>query len=1181
MGKAVFWVFNQSHEVVVPETASAETKGQAAKTVPDHTNLEASAVKQTAITDFFCPRPATSLAEVPVLGGNVSDNTRRLFTLPPFITPCPSVRFSEVPVVFHVQSDCVVEDYLDPTRPLYEREALRPSSEPSSAETGSSLTKSGLSTLSPDLEDSVWDTSKEEALLGSLAQSSVSSLPTSPKSSREMPSNTSSSPPKVPATELIGTSQAEDTKRDEAQQDIENYWVKKDEERLEVIANMEKTMAEINGKLASTATAFQMACGANQGLQAELEKKTTSILQMEEDMDHLVHSLDAADMKKEQLKKELAHNRRDRKYHFDRAEEAMTLIESDPTKEFVAKLLQAKAEAESTNIIQQREMESDMDYLRLQLKERCDSVVHLTKSLSRVADFDRWKEIKKEMEELNARAKNLPEELQGAWSECKKWKGQHDALWKKHQKLLVEQATLEDDFQRAQDSDMEEIRKLQRQLKNTAVTSERTVKGCLKQIFERLVRCSLYLESEGYLPFNEEHQMIRERVRKLTGEDYQKSLEEYYDEHDIRDEFTLNDENEEDDQDEEGHSLNNGGHAGHEESNRQGNDQEHDEGSIGNHGNVAVHTSDLAAGAANITRDSSSAPPFPITSEDDTLAAATAKEEAVVAHTENPPYLFTTAAEQATRPVASPPHVAQNYGTIAPSDKVQTLDGLSPGEPAQAPKIDDVEPPNTNKGGVHREKDEKGTGVDQDKIEDGEGVLEDDSSTDVLVEEENGSVKEAPNSAVPEGNGDDVNDETTAHQRNMMSPPVLAGGNSPSARALLKPRGKKQAFSGRESSVSTPAAKSKPESSEGFVLPNPLFASKPAEATSVLTSVGNASPNVGETFAFGNGKNPPPSIFATPTVDPKGKSGEGSITPEALKTAKPAGATKPSAAAKGNSQDIWGGVSFAAAENRPFSFKATPAVDLETKSKEKSIVFKSFSTLQPAEAKTPIFKFSEFQRGSDAAKAPKEAAPGTRKAARFHKQPQGFNFGQNGSAISITGSSPSLPGRSTQPASTGMFSFSGKPPPSMTIQTKEKADGVDVVKHENSKENILKTEAPKKEAPKEEGLEEVSEEKAPEEGTPTKEAPNDGKPKVGGPEDDPPQEKTQKKQTPKEISAAKEATSKEEETPQDSPSPSSPTRTQKRAAKKQQKKAAKKAEKEAENANAQASRRVKQALMMR
>lgn len=1165
---------------MVPETASAETKGQAAETVPDHTNLEASAVKQTAITDFFCPRPATSLAEVPVLGGNVSDNTRGPFALPPFITPCPSVRFSEIPVVFHVQSDCVVENYLDPIRPLYEREALRPSSEPSSAETGSSLTKFGLNTHTPELEDSVWDTSNEETLLGSPAQDSVSSLPTSPKSGREIPSNTSSSPPKVPATELIGTSQAEDTGRDEAQQDIENYWVKKDEERLEVIANMEKTMAEMNGKLANTATAFQMASGANQGLQAELEKKTTSLSQMEEDMDNLVHSLDAADRKKEQLKKELAHNRRDRKFHFDRAEEALTLIESDPTKEVVAKLLQAKAEAESTNIIQQREMESDMDYLRLQLKERCDSVVHLTKSLSRVADFDRWKEIKKEMEELNARAKNLPEELQGAWSECKKWKGQHDALWEKHQKLLVEQATLEDDFQRAQDSDMEEIRKLERELKNTAVTSERIVKGCLKQIFERLVRCSLYMESEGYLPFNEEYQMIRERVRKLTGEDYQKALEEYYDEHDIRDEFTLNDGDEEDDQDEEGHGLNNGGQAGNEESNRQGNDQEHDEGNIGNHGNVEVHTSDLAAGAADTTRDSSSAPQFPTTSEDDTLAAATAKEEEVVAHTENFPELFTTAAEQATRAVASPPSVAQNYGAIAPSDNTQTLDGLSSGEPAQAPKIDDVEPPNTNEGGVHSEKDEKATGVGQDITECGEGVLEDDSSTDVVVGEENGSVKEAPNSAVPEGSDDDVNDETTAHQQNAMSPPVPASGNSPSARAFLEPRGKKPAFSGRESPVSTPAAKTKTESSEGFVFSNPLFASKPADAKSLLTPAGNASPNAGETFAFGNGKNPPPSIFATPTADPKAKSGEGSITPDPLKIAKPAEATRFSAAAKGNSQGIWGDVSFAAAENRPFSFKATPAVDLETKSKEKSNVFESFPTSQPAEAKTPAFKFTEFQRDSEATKAPKEAAPGTTKEARFPKQPQGFSFGQNGSAVSFTGSSPSLSGRSTQPVSTGMFSFSETPPPSMTTQAKEKADGVDAVNHENTKEGNLKTKAPKEEAPKQEGLEEAATEE-----TPTKEAPKEVTPKADGPEDDSPQEKTQKEQTPKGISAPQEATPKKEdalkEAPSPAPSPSSPTRNQKRAAKRQQKKAAKKAEKEAGNANAQASRRVRQALMMR
>ena len=1215
---------------MVPETASAETKGQAAETVPDHTNPEISAVKQTAITDFFSPRPATSLAEVSVLGGNVSDKTRGPSALPPFITPCPSVRFSEVPVVFHVQSDCVVEDHLDPTRPLYKREALRTSSEASSAETGSSLTKPGLHTLSQEFEDSVWDTSNEETLLGSPAQDSVSSLPTSPKSSREMPSDTSSSPSKVPATKLIGTSQAEDTKRDEAQEDVEKYWVKKDEERLEVIANMEKTMAEMNGKLANTATAFQMASGANQGLQAELEKKTTSLLQMEEDMDHLVHSLDAADMKKEQLKKELAHNQRDRKFHFDRAEEAMTLIESDPTKDVVAKLLQVKAEAESTNIIQRREMESDMDYLRLQLKERCDSVAHLTMSLSRVADSDRWKEIKKEMEELNARAKNLPEELQGAWSECKKWKGQHDALWEKHQKLLVEQATLEDDFQRAQDADMEEIRKLQRQLKNTAVSSERVVKGCLKQIFERLVRCSLYMESEGYLPFNETHKMIRERVRKLTGEDYQKALEEYYDEHDIRDEFTLVDEDDEedghdgggdsgenaggdnksdDDEDEGDHDLNNEGQAGNGEPGDQANDKEHDEEPTGNHCNVDLDTSSIAVGPEGTTHDSCSAA-APVTTEDDNVIAATAKEEEVressktqearrkleVTHSKISPDSFPTIANQAIPAVTSSSGVSHEHRDIASSDIVQTSDVLSPGEtaeeaadshltaeeedPVQVSNIDDAELSSTDNGGIRDESFENGEEVEAgpNRCEDRAVLCEDSSeascSTNQIGEGDDGSVRKASEDAIPKGS-----DEIKAHQRNATSPPTPTVGNSPSERELLKPRVKKQAFSGRDRPVSVLAANTKPEPSERFVFPNPSFASKPMDTSSISNPADDVGSDVGEKFIFGNRKNPPPSLFATPSTDSKAKSGKGSITPEPPKT-KPAEATRPSAAAKGNSQGIWGGVAFVAAENRPFSFKATPAVDLETKPKNKSLVFKPFSTSQPAEAKTPAFKFTELQRGSEATKAPKEAAPGATKEARFPKQLQGFNFGQNGNAVSFTGSSPSFPARVVQPVSTGMFSFSGTSSPSMTSQATEKAAEVGVGKHENSKEDILKTEAPKEGAPKEEGLEEASEE-----GTPTKEAPKEVTPKADGSEEDSPQEKTQKEQTPKGISAPKEVTPKKEdvlkEASSPAPSPSSPTRNQKRAAKKQEKKEAKKAEKEANNANAQASRRVRQALMMR
>ena len=60
-GKTSFWVFNKSQEIVVPGTASSER--QTTEAVPDPTLPESSAAKQTAITDFFSPRPSTCPAQ--------------------------------------------------------------------------------------------------------------------------------------------------------------------------------------------------------------------------------------------------------------------------------------------------------------------------------------------------------------------------------------------------------------------------------------------------------------------------------------------------------------------------------------------------------------------------------------------------------------------------------------------------------------------------------------------------------------------------------------------------------------------------------------------------------------------------------------------------------------------------------------------------------------------------------------------------------------------------------------------------------------------------------------------------------------------------------------------------------------------------------------------------------------
>ena len=123
-------------------TASAEGNAQAVKAVPDHTTPKAPAVKQTAVTDFFSPRRPTSSAEL-------SGPPRRASALPPFITPCPSVRLAEVPAVFQAQPECVVEDYLDPSRPLYGDNVSTPLPQPSITETGSPLANATFVTPSP------------------------------------------------------------------------------------------------------------------------------------------------------------------------------------------------------------------------------------------------------------------------------------------------------------------------------------------------------------------------------------------------------------------------------------------------------------------------------------------------------------------------------------------------------------------------------------------------------------------------------------------------------------------------------------------------------------------------------------------------------------------------------------------------------------------------------------------------------------------------------------------------------------------------------------------------------------------------------------------------------------------------------------------------------------------------
>lgn len=279
----------------------------------------------------------------------------------------------------------------------------------------------------------------------------------------------------------------------------------------------------------------------------------------------------------------------------------------------------------------------------------------------------------------------------------------------------------------------------------------------------------------------------------------------------------------------------------------------------------------------------------------------------------------------------------------------------------------------------------------------------------------------------------------------------------------------------------------------------------------------------------------PDSPFATPIADSKAKSGEGSKSPEPLRSSLPSGVTNSSTAGKGS---IWKDVSFATADDKPFSFVVAPAVNIEAKSDEKAPVFNPFVASQSVGASTPVIELLKAERSS-------EVIPTMTETATFPSRPQGFNFGEMGGPVSSSASSPAL---ATQSASTAMFSFGGRAPPLVIIQSKEKAEEEGIAKDED---------APKIEA---------SKEKAPKEETSSGEETLDGKKlELDTREDGSPQE-----------TKSREKAQKEEASPK-----SELSRNQKRAAKNQEKKAAKKAANAAKSAKAQESRRVQQAMMMR
>ena len=125
-------------ETVVPPTDSIEPHAQPVTAAPDGISAEVSAAKQRPITDFFTP--CSSAPHGP-------DSTRRVSTRSS-ITPCPSVNLAEVPAAFQLQSDCIAEDYLDPTYPLFKSCLELPS-----LESDSSPVEVDLDIPSPKLPD--------------------------------------------------------------------------------------------------------------------------------------------------------------------------------------------------------------------------------------------------------------------------------------------------------------------------------------------------------------------------------------------------------------------------------------------------------------------------------------------------------------------------------------------------------------------------------------------------------------------------------------------------------------------------------------------------------------------------------------------------------------------------------------------------------------------------------------------------------------------------------------------------------------------------------------------------------------------------------------------------------------------------------------------------------------------
>ena len=119
MTEPKFWIFNRSDGVEVPKTAPAEPQMPSAEVTSEKSLPEASAGKQTTITDFFSSQSSTPQMNVSVPSGGQSGTVEENHAHT-FITPCPSVRLEEVPVVFRAQPDGILEHCFDPTHPIFD-----------------------------------------------------------------------------------------------------------------------------------------------------------------------------------------------------------------------------------------------------------------------------------------------------------------------------------------------------------------------------------------------------------------------------------------------------------------------------------------------------------------------------------------------------------------------------------------------------------------------------------------------------------------------------------------------------------------------------------------------------------------------------------------------------------------------------------------------------------------------------------------------------------------------------------------------------------------------------------------------------------------------------------------------------------------------------------------------------